>query len=151
LIGIGLNPSTADDKKPDQTISRMMGFAQRCGFDGFIMLNLYPKRTPFPNKLPKRSNAEMADENRRLIKDFLKNYPNGSLLAAWGSNIEVRPYLKTELKRIVSDTQDSNHQWLQIGDLTKSGHPRHPSRAAYSMGLNEFDIEAYLEMLDVRC
>ena len=32
LFVVGLNPSTADDQKPDQTIKKVMGFAQRNGF-----------------------------------------------------------------------------------------------------------------------
>jgi hypothetical protein len=148
LIGIGLNPSTADDQKPDQTISRMLGFAERNGFDGFIMFNLYPKRTPYPDRLPKRIDRSLAEENHRRIEQQLQNYPNAKLLAAWGSIIEVRPYLKRELTVIKSISDQFDLDWLQIGSPTLSGHPRHPSRAAYSMGLNEFDIEAYLKKLE---
>ena len=35
LFVIGVNPSTADDRKPDATIRRIMGYAQRNEFDGF--------------------------------------------------------------------------------------------------------------------
>ncbi len=38
LIVIGINPSTADKDKPDATMRRVMGFAERYGFDSFVML-----------------------------------------------------------------------------------------------------------------
>lgn len=122
----------------------MLGFASRNGFDGFIMLNLYPKRTPYPDKLPKRLNHQLARENQKFIKDILVKYPKGSILAAWGSIIEVRPYFKHQLDQIKKLSDTFQHNWLQIGSPTKSGHPRHPSRAAYAQGLNDFDIAAYL-------
>jgi len=125
----------------------MMGFASRYHFDGFIMLNLYPKRTPYPNKLPLRIDRQLADLNRQLIEDLLVEHPEGSLLAAWGSIIELRPYLKTQLQLIQQLTNTHHSKWLKIGELTKSGHPRHPSRAAYAEGLNDFDIKAYLEKM----
>ena len=34
---------------------------------------------------------------------------------------------------------------MKIGELTMSGHPRHPSRAAYNNPINEFDIIQYIE------
>lgn len=54
---IGLNPSTANEKKTDPTITRLMGIpgkpglAQRNGFGGFYMMNLYPFVTPYPWEL----------------------------------------------------------------------------------------------------
>ena len=41
LIVVGLNPSTANEAKADATMARVMGIAERNGFDSFIMLNLY--------------------------------------------------------------------------------------------------------------
>lgn len=49
---IGLNPSTACDKTPDNTIRKVMGLAEYNGYTSFIMLNLYPKRDTYPDDLP---------------------------------------------------------------------------------------------------
>jgi hypothetical protein len=40
----GLNPSTADELKPDPTITRCMGFAAREGCGGLLMVNAYAWR-----------------------------------------------------------------------------------------------------------
>ena len=52
LFIFGLNPSTADNNNPDQTIMKIMGFAEQNGYTGFVMLNLYgqprhPSRAPY--------------------------------------------------------------------------------------------------------
>lgn len=91
---------------------------------------------------------QLAEMNRQLIDRYLQEYPEGKLLAAWGSVIRVRPYLSRELKLISEITTKHQRDWLQIGTPTKSGHPRHPSRAAYAQGLREFDIEGYMERLE---
>ena len=39
-----------------------------------------------------------------------------------------------------------NIYWWHIGDLTKTGHPRHPSRVPY-VGLKPMDIEDYIKIL----
>lgn len=147
LCAVGLNPSTADDQKPDQTLSKLLGFAERNGFDGFLMLNLYPQRTPYPQKLHKRAQKKYLNENLRQIESVLKKVEAGAFLAAWGGDIQIRPYLAKSLQQLLSLTTTSRLPWLRIGSFTKAGHPRHPSRAAYRLGLEPFDVEAYLDDL----
>lgn len=147
LFVVGLNPSTADDQKPDQTISKVMGFAHRNGFDGFIMLNLYPKRTPYPEKLHKRFNKELFLENRQHVGALFKTQSNITILAAWGEIINVRSYMKRCLKDIAELSYNNNSKWVMIGGLTKSGHPRHPSRASYKKEFRDFDVLKYLKSL----
>ena len=45
LVVIGVNPSTANEHKPDPTIRKVMGFAERNKYDSFVMLNLYAQRS----------------------------------------------------------------------------------------------------------
>lgn len=48
------------------------------------------------------------------------------------------------LEGIVSVTDASGCDWVSIGDVLKSGHPRHPSRASYNWALQRFDVRKYL-------
>ena len=48
------------------------------------------------------------------------------------------------LEGIASVTDASGCDWVSIGDLLKSGHPRHPSRARYAWPLQSFDVASYL-------
>lgn len=40
LIVIGINPSTANESKPDPTMRKVMGLAEFNGFDSFCMFNV---------------------------------------------------------------------------------------------------------------
>ena len=144
LFVIGINPSTADENKPDRTISKIIRFAEFNNFDGFIMLNLYPQRTPYPKNLDNELNYEYHRKNIEIVKEYIKDYRELNILAAWGETIRIRHYLPkclSDLKQVF-DCYKTN--WLQIGNFTKSGHPRHPSRAAYKLGLKPMDIDQYL-------
>jgi hypothetical protein len=44
LVVIGVNPSTANEKYPDPTVRKVMGFAELNNYDGFVVLNLQPLR-----------------------------------------------------------------------------------------------------------
>lgn len=44
LLTIGLNPPAATRVKSDPTVARVEKVAQQNGFDGFVMLYLYPIR-----------------------------------------------------------------------------------------------------------
>jgi hypothetical protein len=146
LFVIGLNPSTADDKEPDQTMRRVSGYAERHGCDSFIMFNLYAQRTPYPKNLPTTFDNQLHSDNVFHIKATLDRFDDISILAAWGGDITIRSYLKKCLTEIFRNTNNKNIKWLKIGDMTQSGHPRHPSRGAY-LKLTDFDIDSYLKTI----
>ncbi len=146
LFVIGLNPSTADDQKPDMTITKIRNFAQKAHFDGFVMLNLYAQRTPFPDQLHPELNTSLHQENVSQIVQHLSKNKHCSILAAWGATLAVRPYVSQCLTEIKIAMDPLNVTWLKIGDLTQGGHPRHPSRAAYALGLTPFDIASYIRI-----
>ncbi|MBR6140256.1 MAG: DUF1643 domain-containing protein [Bacteroidaceae bacterium] len=144
LYVFGVNPSTATDKKPDRTMQKVLGFADRNGFDGFAMMNLYPLRSTNPNALPKAMDEELHQRNLTEIKEVIGKKKNPVILFAFGNAIGAAPYLKKCLKDIVSTLQPLNPQWKQIGKPTKWGNPRHPLYAHY-VPFENFDVEAYLK------
>lgn len=146
LICVGVNPSTATPGVPDLTVSKVMGFASRNGYDSWAMLNLYPQRSTDPTGMHHAVSAELQAENERQIAAFIDGRPL-TLLAAWGELIATRPYLSRMLEGIVAVTDASECDWVSIGEFLKSGHPRHPSRAAYAQPLRRFDMEQYLTRL----
>jgi len=126
LVVVGINPSTANADKPDRTMSRVMGFAERNGFDSFIMLNLYPQRTPHPAELHQTRNEDLHRRNIEEIKSALNGLDSPSVILAFGDNIGFRSYLRDCLKDIVGVLAPHNPQWLHAGTLTNRGNPRHP-------------------------
>lgn len=146
LVCVGVNPSTAAPGDPDLTVSKVMGFASRNGFDSWVMLNLYPQRSTDPKGMHHTHDLELQAENERRIAEFIDGRPL-TVLAAWGALIETRPYLPRMLAGIATVTEKSGSTWVSIGDPLKSGHPRHPSRAGYEWSLQAFDIANYLRMV----
>ena len=146
LFVLGLNPSTADDKEPDPTMRKVMRLAEINGFDGFVMLNLYPKQSPKPGELPGDNdcNEEMFIRNLKEIAEVVPN--NAVVLACWGVNIHKRAYLSRSLSLITKELENKHCIWKAIKS-TKYGDPQHPSRAKYGEFI-EFDIKNYLKILN---
>ena len=84
LIVMGINPSTADAEKPDPTIRKVMGFAEKNGFDSFVMINVYPQRATAPKDLHRQPDKNIMQENAERIKDILINTKNPIIVAGWG-------------------------------------------------------------------
>ncbi len=131
LIVIGVNPSTADDRVPDATIRRVLGYVNRNNFNGFLMINVYPYRSTNPQNLPEQMDEIIHQQNLKHIMEVFSKHPGATVLAAFGNPINERKYLKECFADIIKDAQPFNLKWKQIGKLTAAGNPRHPSRGAY--------------------
>ena len=94
LVVIGLNPSTADEEKPDRTINKVMGFAEGNDFDSFVMLNLYPQRATNPDDLHFEIDKNLLEQNILEIKNLLKKHNDITILASWSDKISSREYFK---------------------------------------------------------
>lgn len=143
LYVFGVNPSTATDQKTDPTIWKIVRFAEINGFDGFVMMNLYPLRSTNPYNLPKEINKVLHQKNLAVIKEIMGNNSHPVVLFTFGNSINAAPYLRNCLRDIVAILQPLCPKWKQIGNLTKKGNPRHPSRASYSLELQDFDVTRY--------
>ena len=130
LYVIALNPSTANDSKADHTMRKIMGFAERNGFDCYVMMNLYPQRSTSPDNLDMKVNDILFEENLRYIEKFLSGENAPVVLLCYGVNICIRSYLCDSLAKIREIGEKYNAQWKCIG-TTKDGEPLHPSRPGY--------------------
>ncbi|MDX2282556.1 MAG: DUF1643 domain-containing protein [Bacteroidia bacterium] len=147
LWAVGLNPSAADDRRPDPTLRKLMGFAERAGFDGFLMANLYPQRTPYPAELHLKADPQLCADNLAALRHALATHPPAAAFAAWGAHIGLRPWLLPQLRALLALPGLAALPWLQTGLPTLGGHPRHPGRAPYAAGLVSFDPHLYLERI----
>ena len=126
---VGVNPSTATPEKLDRTVTRVEEYARRNQHDSWVMLNLYAQRSTDPKLMHDVYLPELKAENERHIAELIGGRTL-TLLAAWGEPIMTRPYLPELLAHIVTITDASLCEWISIGELTKSKHPRHPSHRA---------------------
>lgn len=86
MLFVMLNPSTADDKKPDPTLDRCVGFAKREGFGELRIVNLFALRTPFPSDLAKDWTKARAHEEANLRTIEIEALTASRIVAAWGQN-----------------------------------------------------------------
>lgn len=126
LFVIGLNPSTADESSPDPTMQFTMRIAEYNGYDGFIMLNLYPLRATKPKDLPKDCDIELHEQNLCEIENLLKSRTNVDVWLAFGNGISKRKYLSSCFKDILYLLKKYNAHLFYINNLTKAGYPPHP-------------------------
>lgn len=145
LVVFGVNPSTANEQIADLTITKVMGFTERNGFDGFIMLNLYPQRCTNPANLDKEISEELHRQNLEEIRLSVCGMEKPVVLLGFGDTITLRPYLKRCLKEITDLLAPNNPQWKNAGTLTKNGNPRHLSRVGYT-SLSDFNMQKYLSI-----
>jgi len=132
LLGyVMLNPSTADADIDDQTISKCIGFAERNGYRGFIVLNLFAYRARDPKDLEqahRRGVDIIGPENRywhRAYRPMMEQ-----TVAAWGTH-KLAPYGVDEL----------SHLWrapFYCLGVTKAGAPRHPCYLGYETPIQPF-------------
>lgn len=140
LLCIGVNPSTAEPGKLDNTMRVVKSRALSLGYDSWLMINLYPQRSTDPNGLHKRINLDIHRENIRIIEELSSRKID--IWAAWGALIEKRSYLKRCLKDINSVLGDS--RVFTIGNRSIAGHPHHPLYLKSGLDQDHFSISDYL-------
>lgn len=124
---IGLNPSTADATKDDQTIKKLTGFTERWGYDGFRIVNLYAIRSRHP-KVMRVAPDPIGPMNEQWIVRTARE--SQLVVACWGNHITTRnrgPSVLQLLKAI----------GVQVKCLgkTRDGQPKHPLFLPYETPL----------------
>lgn len=147
LLCIGVNPSTEETNKLDSTILNVRDISRKKGFDGWIMINLYPQRATNPNELHNELDETLHHENLEFLKAYFKKNPPADVWASWGVSIEKRSYLKSCLYDINNVINTYTYNCVRLGILTQNGHPHHPTRIGHKNKFFEFDIDEYLRSL----
>ena len=146
LICIGINPSTAEPENLDNTLKKVESIALQKGYDGWLMLNLYPQRDTHPENIHSKEDQDIVQENLKAITKVLGYGGYSDIWAAWGTTIDLRPYFVNCLQELRTNF-DENFNWLHFGSRTIKGHPRHPLYVAYKEEFSSFDIDDYISHL----
>lgn len=118
---IGLNPSTADEKKDDPTVRREVNFCRSWGLTGYWKLNLFTWRATQPSDLL------LAHKSGEPVVDPT-NHANIRKLALQASKViiatgNVHPLLQPQLREV----QRLFHRGtLQCFGHTEAGFAKHP-------------------------
>lgn len=151
LICVGINPSTAKPGALDNTVRNVESVADRNGYDGWLMFNVYPQRATNPDDMDKILNIRLYEENLKALRYILDSYEEGfrpSIWAAWGTIIEKRPYLVEIVKAMIDLGNEYGAEWYSFGKISKKGHPHHPLYLKLDSPRESFDISAYVESLE---
>ncbi|MDY0234744.1 MAG: DUF1643 domain-containing protein [Gudongella sp.] len=145
LICCGINPSTAKPDSLDNTVRRVEKFSKDNGYDGYIMINVYPQISTNPKEIHSDIDESIHKENIRCLDELFMHYPRSDIWAAWGTLIETRPYFCNALREIVTLSKKHNLNWIHFNELTKARHPRHPLYLKSDSKISKFDIEGYID------
>ena len=150
LICIGINPSTAQPDNLDNTLKSVERIALGNGYDSFLMFNVYAQRATNPDTMERVCNSLLHRENMEAFRYVLSLSQAPAIWAAWGAIIEKRGYLKDCVRDMLSIGREYGAHWYCAGAITKKGHPHHPLYLRKDSPLEPFDVEEYLEHLEVK-
>jgi hypothetical protein len=156
LLCVGINPNTADGEKLDPTSRNVEKIALNNGYDGWILANLYPRRTKKVSSLEIEPDKKLFRQNLNLIQLIVNKNQFGfdKVWLAWGNDIDTlhQPYLKESAYHLCTMLQKFNLAFVSAG-TNNSGHPTHPSPQAIAqkfrkksqdVKLTSFDIKSYV-------
>lgn len=135
LLFVMLNPSTADAEVDDATIRRCIGFAQRGGFGGLEVVNLFAYRATDPKDMKRAGYPVGEDNDHHIVQASMLA---GAVCVAWGVNVAglERPQIVLPMLRKHAANA------LQCLRITRSGYPQHPLMLASACVLQPFTADA---------
>lgn len=123
LVAIGMNPSHARESESDRTVNRLIEAAERHGYSGWLVLNLYPERSPKPSALSEYD-AALSAANCDAIEQVLLRCGTTEVLGAWG-NMPHRTLTRaqTDVRALLDRL---GVRIFTFDPLTVRRNPRHP-------------------------
>lgn len=146
LICVGLNPSTAEPGKLDNTLKSVQRIALYNGYDSFLMMNLYAQRATRPCDMDRALCDFLARENLRAFRYLLGR--TKTVWAAWGAVMETRGYLALCVRDFIRAGREEGARWYSAGNRSRKGHPHHPLYLRKDSLLEPFDEGGYLAAME---
>ena len=133
LLMVGLNPSKAEEYKDDSTVTRGIVRADRSGFGGFLMANLYAYVSTDPEALLGNGDTESSPFVGELTDHYLREMIALSQrhLCGWGSFSPVANRAPCVLEMI---------QEPYCLGVNKDGQPKHPLYIGYDVAMVQYPL-----------
>lgn len=125
------NSSTADGLRDDHSIRKCCGFAERFGYGGIVVGNLYGYRARDPNALFTLKDPVGADNDLWLARIFARLPTGGSVICAWGSL--KAPGKAERIRTVVRMAEDAGVVLKALDVSLVTGEPNHPLMLAYDL------------------
>lgn len=134
-----LNPSKASATESDLTVAKTIGFAQRWGFGGNIIVNMFALVSTNP-KIMALDHDPIGPDNDVHLWNILRAPSVTRIVCAWGNlptGCTDGPLWRRidEWARHLKD----DCRTVCLG-RTKNGEPRHPSRLGYNAEVEPFPV-----------
>ena len=123
LVVIGMNPSHARETESDKTVNHVIDVSRR-RHPGWLMLNLYPERSPKPKAL-RPYDAGLSAANCDAIQHVLDLVGATEVLGAWG-NMGGSATLRRALPDVQALLDRMSVRAYTLDALLKTGNPAHP-------------------------
>lgn len=117
VMFVGLNPSTADEVKNDQTVTRCINYAKQWGYGGLIMTNIFAFRATDPARMKAAPDPVGPENDHNLLFAAEKAQ---LIVCAWGNHGEFLGRGK-QVAEMLKDIKE-----LHCLATNKTGHPKHP-------------------------
>lgn len=130
---IGLNPSNANETKPDPTITNLIKMLRKLGYGGFYMTNLFAWISSKPEDL--LTCADALGENENKLKEVEAICDD--VIVCWGN-------FKQAEKRIMEVLP--NYPFAKCFGVTQSGKPFHPLAMMYKGKTDKPELFLYSEL-----
>jgi hypothetical protein len=151
LAVIGLNPSTADDKVPDPTVTRCIERAKRLGYGRLLMLNHFAYRSTDPKQLRKVEDP-YGNGNWPLLSNCLADAATTTVFA-WGSDAIFKDAaIKSDLRNFLLATPFARMSEIKCHwqlayclGVNRDGQPKHPLYLSYAVPLIPFPLPQWAD------
>lgn len=127
------NPSVASDLRPDPTWTKVVGFSERLGYGGAVVVNVFDFIATYPRDL-KAAGYPRSMANDAWILHAALALGNGRIICGWGAVLRGRPEPMAGVKML----RDAGVQTYAFG-FTDRGEPRHPLMLPYSTPLEAWN------------
>ena len=134
VIVVCMNPSKADIEISDKTVNRAIEYAKKERYDGYYILNVYPKYGTSSCEILENSEGisnTLLNENYEPIKKVLiKTKPTKVFLAYGDMNgcKKIKNDMLESAKKILNLLKEYKISAKRFGKPTIKGNPRHLSR-----------------------
>ena len=144
LVFVMLNPSIADAEQDDPTIRKCIGFAQRLGYGGIVVVNLFAWRATDPKALYRQGFMSdyptVGPENDRFI-ELSVTEPNTHVVFAWGGQGQRYIQRTIDVKRRIRGARFNRFSSTNVfclGYSKNTRQPRHPLMLPYATPLEGY-------------
>ncbi len=130
LLSIGLNPSTANERKDDPTVTRDIARAAKAGYGGLLKANLYAYVSSSPEALLGKFSYIVGQENDAYLKEMIAL--SARQVVCWGSFPAAKLRAPAVLKMIAEP---------YCYGVNADGEPKHPLYLPYVTPLEKYVLK----------